>query len=129
LRGRLSPLRGRSQFWAALLLAILPFLAFLQGMWLYRRQHMLKPYLLQVPVERILCDECGGTGMVRDPERPERAVLCPICQGVGGNYVRKLDKLDVLCPACSGMGRVFDFHTGTPRLCLRCVGRGVIRVE
>lgn len=108
---------------------MLPFLAFLQGMWLYRHQHAFKPFLLQVPVERILCDHCGGTGLVRDPDHAELTDICPVCYGVGGHYVRKLDKLDVMCPACAGMGRVIDYQSGTPRLCLRCGGRGLIRVE
>lgn len=29
------------------------------------------------------CPECGGTGMVPDPRRPEIATMCPLCGGVG----------------------------------------------
>lgn len=128
-RRRFNPFKGPSQAWAVLLLASLPFLALLQGRWMERHQRDFQASFLTVPVERIVCDHCGGTGLLRDPAHPEITLACPVCYGVGGHYVRKLDKLDVLCPACAGMGRVIDLQTGTPRLCLRCGGRGLIRVE
>lgn len=126
-RIRISPSKSKSQVIAAILLAILPFVALLQGFWMVRNPQAMQPWIMQIPVDRVRCDYCGGTGTVRDPEDFGRVEPCPICFGVGGHQVRKMDSKDVLCPACGGMGRVIDVTTGYARPCMRCGGRGLIR--
>lgn len=119
--------RGRQQFAAAILLALLPFVALLQGFWVVKNQDKFKPLFLQFQIEKVPCDYCGGTGTVRDPRNPDRLELCPVCFGVGANHVRRISKKDVLCPACGGLGRLADRDTGEVRECERCAGRGIIR--
>jgi hypothetical protein len=92
-----------------------------QMMWLNKHDYMFKPF----SIERIRCDNCGGTGVVRDEKDDSFVILCPVCFGVGGHYVRRVDGEDRLCPACSGLGRL-DAGDG-PRTCKRCDGRGLMR--
>ncbi len=125
----LDPLKSKqSQFVVAFVLLMLPILATMQGLWIVRNEARFRPFLLQLKVDRVLCDYCGGTGVVRQKDHPEQVDICPICFGVGGHHIRKFDKQDVLCPACTGMGRFVDPQTEQVRQCQRCGGRGVIRV-
>ncbi len=80
-------------------------------------------------VERIRCEHCRGTGLVRDLQAESGFSICPVCQGLGMHYIRRMDDHDVLCPACGGMGRVQDLQTDEYRECARCHGRGLIRTE
>ena len=98
----------------------------------YQFDWLKKNYFNRVPargVERLQCDHCRGTGMVRDLQAESGFSMCPVCQGVGYHAVRRIDDHEVLCPACSGMGRVQDLKTGEYRECARCGGRGLIRTD
>lgn len=128
-KGFLNPSRGKSQVITAFILALLPFLALLQGLWVVRHEDELRPFMLQFQIEKVDCDHCGGRGILRDDDNPMNVQLCPICQGVGSHQVRKLDRRkEALCPACAGMGRLID-RDGAARECRRCGGRGLIRIE
>lgn len=121
---------SRSQVTAALILLLLPLAALFQGLWVSGNKDAFRPLLLKFPLEKIGCPYCDGVGTRRDPENPDVVELCPICFGVGSRQIRKMSgEAEVICPACSGMGRLYDLDTGTARQCLRCGGRGMIRMK
>ncbi|MFH0954198.1 MAG: hypothetical protein V1873_07700 [Verrucomicrobiota bacterium] len=128
-RRRRTGLSGPGQTAVAILLILVPFVIILQGVWLGQSKDRFAPFLVQFQLERVQCEHCGGRGVIRDNNFPDRVTLCPVCFGIGGHQYRKLDKRDALCPACGGMGRVMDSGSGTGRVCMRCGGRGLIRVE
>lgn len=121
---------SRSQVVAALILLLLPLAALFQGFWVSENRDAFRPLLLKFQLEKAECPYCDGVGTRRDPENPDVVELCPICFGVGSHQLRKMSgEAEVICPACSGMGRVYDLDTGTARQCLRCGGRGLIRMK
>ncbi len=95
-----------------------------QMFWLKKNDFLFRPFQL----ERITCDNCGGTGVVRDGRDDEILRLCPTCFGVGSHNIRRIDAEDRLCPACVGMGRVKDEGAEEWRTCRRCDGRGLTRI-
>jgi hypothetical protein len=81
-----------------------------------------------IHVLQIECDHCEGKGMARNDDT-RQLELCPICQGTGYHWVRKMNADEDICPACGGMGRLLDPDTGEPRVCRRCLGRGLITLK
>lgn len=100
----------------------------LQRQWVLRNEEQFAPYTLLSQVQKVQCDHCGGTGLLKGSNGVQ-VVLCPVCFGVGSHLVRKTGTADVLCPACGGMGRLIDARTGEARFCKRCGGRGLITTE
>lgn len=117
----------RQQLALALLIPAMFVVAVMQWRWIAKNKSILSPTRAVWYVERLPCDLCGQTGMLRDEIPPYALRRCPICMGRGGSYIRKLDGLDVICPACGGMGRLDDGLEG--RWCGRCGGRGLIRAD
>jgi hypothetical protein len=101
------------------LLAVL--VLFGQMIWLNQHDYMFRPF----SIEKLRCEVCGGTGVVRSEPDDTVLAICPVCFGVGGHHIRRIDKEDKLCSACTGMGRV-QGEDGA-RTCRRCDGRGMVR--
>lgn len=112
----------------ALVLPLLLGVALLQWRWIARHRTSLFKLSAAWYVERLPCELCGVTGMIRADEMPMVLQICPVCLGRGAAYIRRTDKLDVICPACGGMGRILD-GPGEAHYCERCGGRGLIRVQ
>ncbi len=93
-----------------------------QAFWLNRNQHIFRPFAVQ----RIWCEHCGKTGLVKSEKEDSLLVGCPACFGVGYHAVRRFDEQDVICVVCGGIGRVED-KGGEWRYCRRCNGRGLMR--
>lgn len=125
----LKALKGKAQLIAAVILGSLPVLALLQGAWIVRNEDKFRPLLLQFQLEKFECLNCNGRGVVRDPEQFEKVEMCPVCFGVGSRQVRRFSKQENMCPACVGMGRLIEGPDGEARICRRCGGRGLIRLE
>jgi len=124
------PKRSRSHFIAAVLIAVLPLAAILQGIWISKNKEKFRPIVLRFYIDRFECSNCDGVGTLRDPDHPDKVVLCPVCFGVGGHQVRRFDPTnEVMCPACTGMGWIPDKTGFSARLCKRCGGRGLISAE
>lgn len=121
--------RSRSTLPAAILLALLPLAALLQGLWMADHKDLFQPALLRLQISRVTCDHCHGSGGIRTADDPHRLLLCPVCFGRGSHEVRKQGEHEGLCPACSGMGRIPDESGSGARVCRRCDGRGVIQLE
>lgn len=96
-----------------------------QVFWVAKNQFRFAPFA----IERIRCEECGGSGMISRPDSNgvKRLYLCEACFGIGSRQIRRVDEDDVLCPACIGFGRVEDENGW--RWCKRCGGRGLVRRE
>lgn len=102
----------------------------LQSRWVAKNQDkFLGPLMAFVHVQRIQCEYCDGTGLIKIGDNPPELDICPVCFGVGGHYIRKHGDHESLCPACGGMGRIIDEETGLAHTCKRCDGRGLIRIE
>ncbi len=128
-RRGVSALKGRQQLVAAVILGCLPILALMQGMWIVRNEEKFRPLLLQFQLEKFDCPVCNGTGTLRDEQQFEKVEMCPVCFGVGSRQVRRFSKQDNMCPACAGMGWILEGAEGEARVCRRCSGRGLIRLE
>ena len=127
-RSRMPP--PRTGLYAIILILLLPVVMLMQGKWISKNQNLLKKGLfLQMLIQKVECEHCGGVGLIPDKNRPDGStVICPVCFGVGSHAVRKFDKRDVLCPLCGGSGRVIDERAGIVQDCPRCEGRGLIRL-
>lgn len=102
----------------------------LQNRWVAKNQDkFLGSLTVFMHVERIKCEHCDGTGLVKIKDDPPQMDICPVCFGTGGHNIRKYGDHESLCPACGGMGRIYDEEAGAARTCKRCDGRGVIRIE
>lgn len=77
---------------------------------------------------RIYCDNCAGSGLVRNPDRLEDLAICPVCFGVGTHFVRQINRQEALCPNCRGLGRMAGGEFDHADLCKECAGRGVVMV-
>jgi DnaJ-class molecular chaperone len=75
---------------------------------------------------RVFCDNCEGTGIIREPANPEHIDVCPVCFGLGLHRMRQLGRLDMLCATCGGMGRLADEAYGQAHVCPSCEGRGMV---
>ena len=121
--------KSRTGLYVLILLVLMPVFILMQSVWISRNQRMFKKGLfLQLQIKNVQCDHCGGVGLVRNAKNPEQAEICPICFGVGSHPTRKLDSRDVICPLCGGLGRVYEEHLDAGLPCLRCDGRGLIRL-
>jgi hypothetical protein len=92
-----------------------------QMFWVMRNEHLFLPF----SIDRIRCEFCGGTGVVKQHREGGTLLLCPLCFGVGSHHIRRIDDKDSLCAACEGMGRLSE--DGMWRTCRRCDGRGLVR--
>jgi DnaJ-class molecular chaperone len=108
----------------------------LQVMWMQEQRPAftdsaigLHSRMIKLQTQRIICEHCGGSGLVRDPADPEKTAVCPLCFGLGMNRVRQLSDYDLMCTVCRGMGRRPGEAFNLSQPCEACGGRGLKRLE
>jgi DnaJ-class molecular chaperone len=86
----------------------------------------LAAHIIDEQTQRIYCERCESSGVVRNPVKVNEISVCPVCFGLGLHRVRYVSVKDVLCPTCSGMGRFEGATYDQAEVCERCGGRGLV---
>lgn len=73
--------------------------------------------VVEVPVARVRCAHCGGSGAVK-------TLTCTVCGGIG--VVPAPTGATLVCPECNGAG---DDASAPSMACLKCRGRGWVQAE